>query len=74
MRRLGISFLKREPTQILIKDYTASLLLLTILYLTASENNKSVFLSYKNGIYILRINPQLLFYKDDIINTRLLKN
>ncbi len=73
MRRFKISFLKGEPTQILIKNYIMSLLLFTILYLTASED-RYILLSRRNKIYILEIDPQLLFYKSDIINTRLLKN
>ncbi len=73
VRRFGISFLEKESTQILAKNHITSLLFLTILYLTASED-RSVFLFYRNEIYILVIDLQLLFYKGDIINARLLKN
>ncbi len=73
VRRLRISFLKEESTQTLTKDYITSLLLLTVLYLTASEN-KNILPSRRNGIHILKIDPQLLFHKNDIINARLSKN
>ena len=73
MRRFKIFFLEKEPTQILIKNHITNLLFFTILYLAASED-RSVLLSRKNKIHILRIDPQLLFHKGNIINTRLLKN
>ncbi len=73
MRRLKISFLKEESTQILVKNHTANLLLLTIFYLTISED-KNILSSYKNEIHILKIDLQLFFHKGDIINARLLKN
>ncbi len=73
MRRLKISFLEEEFTQILAKDYIASLLLLTVLCFAVNED-KNILLSRKNEIYILKINLQLFFHRNDIINTRLLKN
>ncbi len=73
MRRFEVSFLKKEPTQTLAKNYTASLLLFTVLCLTASED-RSVFLFCRNGIHILGIDLQLFLYKSDVINARLLKN
>jgi len=73
VRRLKISFLEEEFTQILAKDYIASLLLLTVLCFAVNED-KNILLSRKNEIYILKINLQLFFHRNDIINTRLLKN
>ncbi len=73
MRRLKVSFLKGEFIQILTKNYITNLLLLTVLCLAASED-RNILLSCKNEIYILKIDPQLFFYKSDIINARLSKN
>ncbi len=73
VRRFKVSFLEREFTQILTKNYIANLLFLTILSFAVNED-RSILPSRKNGIYILEIDPQLLFHKGDIVDIRLSKN